>query len=56
MFDGADPLLEALAVAAGHHDGEGSHVCDQPVEVAVAAANFAQLDHVAGVEVVGGES
>ncbi|WP_405104131.1 hypothetical protein [Micromonospora sp. NBC_01412] len=53
MFDGGDPCVEVLAVSAGHHDREGSHVFDQPVDVPIAAANLAQLGRVAGVEVVG---
>jgi hypothetical protein len=52
-FGGGDPGVEAVAVAAGHHGGEGPDVAGEPVEVGVAAADAAQLGGVAGVEVIG---
>ena len=53
MFDGGDPGIEAVAVAAGHHRGEGPDVAGEPVQVWVAVADAAQLGRVAPVEVVG---
>jgi hypothetical protein len=53
VFGGGDPGAEAVAVAAGHHRGEGPDVAGEPVEVGVAAADAAQFGGVAPVEVVG---
>jgi Transposase, Mutator family len=41
VFDGGDPRVEAVAVAAGHHRGEGPDVAGEPVEVGVAVADAA---------------
>ena len=41
VFDGGDPGVEAVVVAAGHHRGEGPDMAGEPVEVWVAAADAA---------------
>jgi len=41
VFGGGDPGVEAVAVPAGHHRGEGPDVAGEPVEVGVAAADGA---------------
>jgi len=41
VLDVSDPGVEAVAVAAGHHGGEGPDMAGEPVEVAVAAADAA---------------
>src|SRR5205823_5535511 len=41
VFDVSDPGVEAVAVAAGHHRGEGPDVAGEPVEVWVAVADGA---------------
>jgi hypothetical protein len=41
VFDGGDPGVEPVAVAAGHHGGEGPDVAGEPVQVWVAAADAA---------------
>jgi len=40
VFDVGDPVVEPIAVAAGHHRGEGAHMSGEPVDVRVATADL----------------